>query len=168
MGRTRDRQPEQRERAQVLTDDAIAVLTPVLGSVRAACQAAGRAQASHYRRHRQSPQPPRPVRERKAQSRALSPAERGIVRAVLNSPSFADMAPAAVYHELLDEGVHLCSTSTMYRILHAHDEVRERRRQAVHPARVKPELVAYNRISVGPGISRSCTARSSGRTSTCM
>ena len=114
----------------------------MLGSIRAACRAAGRAQASHYRRHRRSVKPDQPVRDRKAQPRALSTGERGTVRAVLNSPTFADMAPAAVYHELLDEGVHLCSTSTMYRILHAHDEVRERRRQAVHPARVKPELVA--------------------------
>ena len=64
------------------------------------------------------------------------------MRAVLNGPTFADMAPASVYHELLDEGVHLCSPSTMYRILHAHNEVKERRRQAVHPARVRPELVA--------------------------
>jgi len=125
-----------------MTDDAIGALTPVLGSVRAACKAAGRPQASHYRRHRRSPKPDKPVRERKAQPRALSPAERDTVRAVLNSPTFADMAPASVYHELLDEGVHLCSTSTMYRILHAHNEVKERRRQAVHPARVKPELVA--------------------------
>jgi putative transposase len=53
-----------------------------------------------------------------------------------------DKAPAAVYHELLDEGTYLCSTSTMYRVLHAHNEVRERRAQATHPARVKPELVA--------------------------
>jgi putative transposase len=30
----------------------------------------------------------------------------------------------------------------MYRILRAHGEVRERRSQATHPARVKPELVA--------------------------
>lgn len=30
----------------------------------------------------------------------------------------------------------------MYRVLRAHDEVHERRRQATHPARVKPELVA--------------------------
>jgi Integrase core domain. len=82
------------------------------------------------------------VRERKVQPRALTPVERATVRAVLNSPTFADMAPASVYHELLDEGVHLCSPSTMYRILHAHNEVKERRRQAVHPARVKPELVA--------------------------
>jgi putative transposase len=125
-----------------MTDDAITELTPVLGSVRAACKAAGRPQANHYRRHRKSPKPDKPVRERKAQPRALTPAERDTVRAVLNSPTFADMAPASVYHELLDEGVHLCSPSTMYRILHAYNEVKERRRQAVHPARVKPELVA--------------------------
>jgi putative transposase len=125
-----------------MTDEAIAEMTPILGSIRAACRAAGRPQANHYRRHRQSPKPDKPERERRPQPRALSQAERDSVRAVLNGPTFADMAPAAVYHELLDEGVYLCSTSTMYRILHAHDEVTERRRQAVHPARVKPELVA--------------------------
>jgi putative transposase len=126
----------------MITDEAIAELAGVLGSTRAACRAAGRPQANHYRRHRRSAKPDRPVRERKPQPRALTPQERDSVRAVLNSPDFADMAPAAVYHELLDEGVYLASVSTMYRILHAHDEVRERRRQATHPARVKPELVA--------------------------
>src|SRR5258708_5072852 len=125
-----------------MTDDAIDELTPVLGSVHAACKAAGRPQANHYRRHRQSPKPDKAVRERKVQPRALSPAERDTVRAVLNSSTFVDMAPASVYHELLDEGMHLCSPSTMYRVLHAHNEVKERRRQAVHPARVTPELVA--------------------------
>ena len=30
----------------------------------------------------------------------------------------------------------------MYRVLHAHDEVRERRRQLRHPAYQKPELLA--------------------------
>jgi hypothetical protein len=44
---------------------------------------------------------------------------------------------------LLDEGVYLCSQSTMYRILRATGESRERRRQATHPAKVKPELVAH-------------------------
>src|SRR5256886_11964321 len=125
-----------------MTDEAIDELTPILGSVRAACRAAGRPQANHYRRHRQSPKPDRPARQRNPQPRALSQAERDGVRAVLNSPTFVDKAPASVYHELLDEGVYLCSPSTMYRILRAHGEVRERRRQAVHPARVKPELVA--------------------------
>jgi putative transposase len=126
----------------VITDEAIAELAGVLGSTRAACRAAGRPQANHYRRHRQSPKPERPVRPRRPQPRALTPEERASVRAVLNSPGFVDMAPASVYHQLLDEGVYLASVSTMYRILHAHDEVRERRRQATHPARVKPELVA--------------------------
>ena len=47
---------------------------------------------------------------------------------------------------LLDEGVYLCSISTMYRVLAANRQVRERRRLARHPARAIPELVA-----TGPG-----------------
>jgi putative transposase len=125
-----------------MIDDAIAELTPVLGSKRAACTATGRPQANHYRRHRQSPAPPRPVRQRRPQPRALSDIERDTVRALLDSPDFVDKAPATVYHELLDEGVYLASVSSMYRILRAHGEVTERRRQATHPARIKPELVA--------------------------
>jgi putative transposase len=124
-----------------MIDDAIGELTPLVG-VRAACRATGRPQANHYRRHRQSPPPGRPPRARRPGPRALSPAERAAVREVLNSLEHADQAPAAVYHQLLDEGVYLASVSTMYRILREHDEVCERRRQATHPARVKPELVA--------------------------
>jgi putative transposase len=124
-----------------MTDEAIIELTPLVG-VREACRATGRPQASHYRRHRASPAPARPPRERKPQPRALSTAERAQVRAVLNTAEHVDKAPAAVYHELLDQGVYLASVSTMYRVLREHDEVHERRRQAVHPARIKPELVA--------------------------
>jgi putative transposase len=124
-----------------MIDEAITELAPLIG-VRAACAATGRAQASHYRRHRQSPPPPRPLRPPRVQPRALSPVERHTVRSVLNHEHMVDKAPATVYHELLDEGVYVASVSTMYRILRAHDEVHERRRQAVHPARVKPELVA--------------------------
>lgn len=124
-----------------MIDEAIAELAPLVG-VRKACTAAGRAQATHYRRHRTSPVPTRPPQHRKPQPRALTPAERAQARAVLNSEEHVDKAPATVYHELLDDGVYLASVSTMYRILRAHDEVRERRRQATHPARVKPELVA--------------------------
>ena len=64
------------------------------------------------------------------------------MRQVLNSPRFVDAAPATVWAGLLDEGQYLCGLSIMYRILREHGEVRERRRQATHPARVKPELVA--------------------------
>ncbi len=76
------------------------------------------------------------------QPRALSGAERDQVREVLNSEEHADEAPATVYAKLLDKGVHLASVPTMYRILRANDEVRERRRQATHPAKKKPELIA--------------------------
>jgi putative transposase len=125
-----------------MTDEAIAALTPLLGSIRAACRAAGRPQANHYRRHRQSPLPVKASWERKPQPRALSQVERDSVRTLLNSESFVDKAPASVYHELLDEGVYVASVSTMYRVLREHGEVKERRRQAVHPARVRPELLA--------------------------
>ncbi len=61
---------------------------------------------------------------------------------MLNSERFCDHAPAQVWATLLDEGTYLASISTMYRILRDHHQVRERRRQARHPARVKPELMA--------------------------
>jgi putative transposase len=47
-----------------------------------------------------------------------------------------------MYGTLLDEGHYLCSVSTMYRILKANEEVRERRNQKRHPAYQKPELLA--------------------------
>ena len=139
-----------------MIDDAITELDAAGRRRAAACRATGRPQANHYRRHRQRPAPQRPPRERRPQPRALRTAERDAVRAVLNSPEHVDKAPAAVYHELLDEGIYLASVSTMYRILREHDEVRERRRQAVHPARVKPELVATGPNPCGRGTSPSC------------
>ena len=45
---------------------------------------------------------------------------------------------------LLDEGTYIASASTFYRVLRANHQVRERRRQASHPPRVRPELVARN------------------------
>ena len=124
-------------------DEAIGELAPVVG-VKAACAAVGRSRATHYRRHRQSPPPPRPHREPRRQPRALSATERAEVLEVLHDERFVDLAPGEVHAILLDEGRYLCSESTMYRILRTeHGEVRERRRQATHPATVKPELVAH-------------------------
>jgi putative transposase len=72
----------------------------------------------------------------------LSAEERSAVRDVLNSPRFQDCAPRQVYATLLDEATYLCSWRTMYRILAASDEVRERRDQSRHPTYTKPELLA--------------------------
>ena len=126
-----------------MIDDAILELTPVVG-VRGACAAVGRPRATHYRWHRQSPAPERPAREPRPQPRELSAAERAEVLLVLHEERFVDLAPGEVHAILLDEGRYLCSESTMYRLLRdQHGQVRERRRQATHPPRVKPELVAH-------------------------
>lgn len=123
-----------------------------LTSARAACRLLGKPRSTHYRRRRPAspapeaaptPQPmPRP-------GNALSKAERARVLEVLHSERFADKAPAQVWATLLDEGVYLCSESTMYRLLRANGEVRERRRQARHPAKVKPELAASTPRYIG-------------------
>jgi len=60
----------------------------------------------------------------------------------LHKPRYADLAPAQVYASLLDEGSYLCSERTMYRVLEANHEVRERRDQLRHPRYAAPELLA--------------------------
>ncbi len=81
-------------------------------------------------------------RPRPTPARALRPEERQSVLAVLHSDRFVDKAPTEVYATLLDERKYLCSVRTMYRILAANKEVRERRDQLRHPAYAKPELLA--------------------------
>ena len=122
-----------------MIDEAFHQVEPLLGT-QAACAAVGRARATHYRRLR-----PGPTTERKprpAPANKLCDDEVDAVLEALRSERFADCSPAQVYCTLLDEGVYLASESSYYRILRSHDEVRERRRQATHPAKVKPELVA--------------------------
>ena len=83
-----------------------------------------------------------------AQPRALSAAERAEVLGVLHDERFVDQAPASIYASLLDDGRYLCSVPTMYRLLRAEDEVRERRRQATHPARSSPSSWPHGPNSV--------------------
>jgi putative transposase len=124
-----------------MIDQAIGELAPIVG-VTAACRAVGRARGSHYRQHRKSPPPPKRERVPSGQPRALSAVERKEVLRVLHHPDHVDEAPATVYAKLLDAGVYLASTSTMYRILRAEGEVCERRRLATHPPAARPELLA--------------------------
>ncbi|WP_374195386.1 IS3 family transposase [Rhodococcus sp. B50] len=78
----------------------------------------------------------------RAPANKLSALERRRVVEVLCSDRFVDRAPLEVYATLLDEGIYLCSVATMYRILRENRQVSDRRRQARHPARACPELVA--------------------------
>ena len=103
---------------------------------------------------RSRPGKKRPPAAPAADPAALSDAERAAVLAVLDSERFADKSPAQAWAVLLDEGCYLCSIRTMYRILDGAGQVRERRAQASHPPRVRPELVATGPDQVGPGTSR--------------
>ena len=59
-----------------------------------------------------------------------------------HSDRFADLSVREIYATLLDEGMYIGSISSWYRVLRGAGETRERRRQATHPARIKPELAA--------------------------
>jgi len=122
----------------VAYDDLRAAGVPVRG----ACALIGRARATHYR-HR-TPPVQGPVRPRRApeNGQSLTDTERAKVLALINTPKYADLAICQIWARELDEGNYLCSKSSMYRIAKAAGQTRERRRQATHPAKVKPELLA--------------------------
>jgi putative transposase len=116
--------------------DAVQQSAPRLG-IAATCEALGVSRATFYRERHPQARRPRPQSHR-----ALSAEERVTVLDVLNSARFVDQAPTEVYGTLLDEGTYLCSIRTMYRILDASKEVRERRNQKRHPSYAAPELLA--------------------------
>jgi putative transposase len=109
-------------------------------STKRACALLGASRATVYRRRNPKPRPAAPPRP--APANKLSEAERQHVLSVLRSPEYCDLAPAQVWARLLDDGIYLCSISTMYRLLAIAGENRERRRQRTHPAKKKPELLA--------------------------
>ncbi len=103
------------------------------------CRALAVPRATYYRWQTSKASLPTPSRR---VPRALPPEERQQVLAVLHDDRFADLPPAEVYATLLDEGKYVCSIRTMYRLLHAQAEVKERRRQLRHPRAQAPELLA--------------------------
>jgi putative transposase len=146
--------------------DAAIEMAPVAGTA-PLCAALGLSRATYYRRRElaatsgeaapgtsptaeaveqqsASSSPPAEVgpARKKASPRALTDQERAAVVAVLNEDRFCNLAPPEVYATLLDEGKYLCSERTMYRILVANGQVRERRNLLRHPQYKAPELMA--------------------------
>ena len=115
-------------------------------SRREASRLLGVSRASQYRRLK-GPMvgPPKP---RSVPTNKLTDVETEQVRDVLNSPQNCEFAPAQIWARLLDSGIYLCSIATMYRVLRASGESRERRRQRTHPAKKKPELLATRPLQV--------------------
>ena len=118
--------------------DTVDELSPLVG-IGKACALVGRSRATHHRQQNPKPRMPHPKPQHPAE---LTPAERDEVLAVLNSPFHRDSSVAQVWAHELDEGRYWCSQRTMYRILAAAGQCGERRRQATHPPRTVPELVA--------------------------
>jgi len=107
------------------------------------CAALGLARATFYRHRRWPAEGAIVPRVRRAPRQALAPTEREGVLALLHEEQFVDLPPAQVWAQVLDAGrVPPCSIRTMYRVLAANQEVRERRNQLRHPVYQKPELLA--------------------------
>ena len=119
----------------------VEVLTPEVGT-KPACAAVGINRASVYRLRARRKMPQAVPRKRPSPPRALKHEERQKVLEVLHSEKFVDKAPQEVYAALLDGGQYVCSLRTMYRLLEANQEVKERRNQLRHPSYQKPELLA--------------------------
>jgi len=117
----------------------VSALAAAIGE-RAACSLLGLSRAT-VRRWR-APVAASPTSRKRFSHRRLTDAERQAILDAAHSARFADLSAREIYATLLDEGVYLGSISTLYRVLQGAGETRERRRQATHPARVKPELVA--------------------------
>lgn len=116
-------------------------LAPETG-LKAACGALAVPRAALYRWRRRAQESTPAEPQRRSPPRALTAQERQEVLEVLHAERFVDQAPHQVYATLLDEGRYQCSIRTMYRILEANGEIKERRDQLRHPSYQKPELVA--------------------------
>jgi transposase InsO family protein len=122
-----------------LRDEAREQLESHLG-IQGSCRMTGINRATFYRRHK--PKEGAPEAFRVAPTYSLSREECRELVEILNSRRFADKSPRQVWAALLDEGVYLASVSTMYRVLRAEGQVRERRAQARHDAKKEPQLIA--------------------------
>ena len=129
-------------------------------AISAACRALRLPRATYYRRKK-----PKPAPLARRQNPSLSTVERQAVLELLHQPRFVDLAPAQVYAVLLDEGRHHCSERTMYRILAANRETRERRDQLRASAYSKPHVVAKGPNELWSWTSPSCWGRASGPSS---
>src|ERR1035437_3548823 len=106
---------------------AVDQLRPLVG-VKPACQALAVPRASWYRRRNRRLSPVA-VAAKRYSPRALSAAERQAALTSLHEERFQDCSPAQVYAALLDEGQFHCSIRSMYRLLEARSESRDRRDQ---------------------------------------
>ena len=123
-----------------MINPAVAELAQLTSTARA-CTLLGKPRASHYR-DKQPRVMPAQRQPRASPPNALTTAEQDEVITALTSPRFCDKSVAQTWATLLDEGIYLASMSTMHRLLRLIGQSGDRRNQATHPAKTKPELMA--------------------------
>ena len=120
---------------------AVSLLGDQIGT-KGASEALGVSRATVYRQRHRAARESVPQAKRPRPPRSLTRKEQEEVLAVLHGPRFVDQTPQEIYATLLDEGIHLCSIRTMYRLLSKNDEVNDRRNIVRHTKYQKPELIA--------------------------
>ena len=116
--------------------------------LQAACRALGLNRASVYARRRGAKSEPVRSRQDAPQPRALSVQEREHIVTTLSSAEFCNQPPVEIYQTLLERGEHLCSVSTLHRLLRQRGENGERRNQrtAQHHAILRLVAAAPNQV----------------------
>ena len=112
---------------------AVDAWAPKVGETRACAAFAVAARTRRYRRQQaEGRAAPRPSRAsgcpRLLAAWRIPDSERERIVSLLCEPRFCDLAPAQIYHRLLDDGVYVCSIRQMYRLLNEKGLVRDRRR----------------------------------------
>ena len=106
-----------------------------------ACEVFGLPRSSYY--YCQNPEVKNTAHSpRKLPDFAYSSQEKQGILNVMNSDIYMNQTPYEIYASQLDEGEYLCSVRTMYRILNANGQVKERRNVRRSNNYQKPELLA--------------------------
>jgi hypothetical protein len=92
------------------------------------------------------PVSPRPVAE---PVNKLTVLERLRILEVLTSARFVDLAPLQIYAQLLDEGLYLCSVSTMYLVLADNKQHQPHRRNRMNPTEKPKHTWAQSVLAAG-------------------
>jgi putative transposase len=119
-----------------LVEDLAEPGVPVL----AVCVALGVSRATVYRGT--CPAQPSTLHPSAASPRRLGDDERQAIVNVMHSTEFVDQSPMEVFATLLGRGIYLASIRTIYRVLAALGETKERRNQRAPHTYVKPALTA--------------------------
>ena len=120
--------------------DLVEDLADPIVPIKMACLAVGVSRATLYRGTR--PAPPRCLLPPAPSPRRVSDVERAAILAAVHSAEFVDQSVMEVYATLLSRGVYLASIRTIYRVLAARGETKERRNQRRPHVYTKPSLTA--------------------------